>query len=597
MNFIISGAWSAGWKVSITKTGDTNPVIRNNFINLGVDVRNDAYCQIVHADEKIFCLIGDFIIPELWRTDTIKFLKDYFSDFSIEKLRGAKGNFYLIIIDEKSQQIKITSSMMSILPLYYFISDAVFMVSSRADSIVKQCNTIFKVNNTYILEHLLFGYSLQDSTIFRGIKLLPVNSYFEINGIKSSIWEHTRVADYFVSTPVPWQESLEALSDMFIDRAKDYFPDEPYFSSFTGGLDSRTILALGLSVGGQITAYSYGGSDDKDVYIPGDICKKINVPYQPFILNENYARQMFFQDAQEANQITEGMLRFSRATYLFMSREISKVSNYMLSGNFGSELLRTARMSGNVISETAFEIFESISDKELAHRIKNSPRFKYLHLSAFQHELEDIIEKCLDYRKRSDKLLLTNQRFYQFMFEEVFRKYFGAEIVLENQYLINRTPFLDFGFFAEILKSEFAGCNTRFRASNPFDRFVGQALYPSIIKKTYPLLLKYKLDREYSPGDFLSGVGRIRIACGYLRRKIYKDRNRYHQPEYNRIAMDLNMSRIDPATYDLPFVKMGLFSSLLKDRNNSSDYINLNIYLSLLDYLSQIRNKLGNVTF
>ena len=44
------------------------------------------------------------------------------------------------------------------------------------------------------------------------------------------------------------------------------------------------------------------------------------------------------------------------------------------------------------------------------------------------------------------KNMTKNQQFYKIVFDEVIRKYFGAEMVNQYRFLVNRTPFLDIDF-------------------------------------------------------------------------------------------------------------------------------------------------------
>ena len=595
MNFIFSIPLKQKWEVRIESDGKLSASDSGKRAVLQLESTGHIQNRIVSVDEKTCCVIGDFIIPEERRHDSNDYLISFFRGFSTERLRETKGNFYLIIISEQEQLIRIVPGMMSLLPVYYSFSEDTLTVSSRADSIVKLNRGKFTVSKRYILEHLLFGYGFLENTLFREIKLLPVNSIIETQKGEWRIFTHTRISDLFVNSPVPWRKSVEHITDLFIERSADYLPDQAYYSSLTGGLDGRTILAAGLARGKQITAYSYGSASDKDVYIPQKICRDINIPYRAFILDQNYAEKSFMSDAREANLITEGNLRFSRATYLMLAREISRESAFMLSGNFGSELFRTPRKAGNMISSLVFAMFETDSDLEMANLIKQSQILKYLDISLFKLELEELADDCLAYRSNLRKTISRIQGFYVYMFEEVFRKYFGPELILENTCISNRTPFIDFKFVSEILKSELAGCNSDFMTKNPFSRYKGQVVYPYIIKKTYPRLLNYKLDREYSPGDFLTLAGKARIARGFLLRKLFVDRSRYKQPGYNRLAMNVNISKIDSSAYDFKFINRGNFDPLFQNEGWSDDYIGFNIMVSLYDYLKTVTTGNTNV--
>ena len=595
MNFIITIPLKQKWSVRIQESGRVSEPSAEDSAVLRLERSGHSRSKILRLEGRVFCIVGDFIIPEANRHDEEAFLQRFLSGFTTERLRETKGNFYLIIIDEQEQSLKVMSSMMSILPVYYASLKDTLILSSRADAIVQSNRDGFSVSRKYILEHLIFGYGFLNDTLFNEIKLLPANSAIELDNGKWRVSQHTLVKDLFDNTPKPWKDSVEEITDLFIERIADYFPEKKYYSSLTGGLDGRTVLAAGLARGKEITAYSYGAESDKDIYIPRDICRAINLPYRAFILDKDYAKQYFLDDARAANRITEGNLRFSRATYLLLAREISRESEFMLSGNFGSELFRTPRKPGNMIAQVVFAMYGTDSDSELADIFRNLPVLRYLEQELFKNELEELITECLEYRNSVLKTHSKIQGFYIYLFEEVFRKYFGPELILENQYITNRTPFLDFKFMERALRSELAGCNSEYVTENPFNRYKGQVVYPYIIKKTYPELLKYKLDREYSPADFLTAVGKLKIAYGFVLRKLFIDRGRYRQPGYNRLAMSTTIGILDPEEYDFGLINLKNFAPLFHNDGWSDDYISFNIMLSLFDYMKTISIENPNV--
>ena len=597
MNFVLKIPLKPRWKLDFSQTPGEDWFNDDPNARIYLEEEKMKCHQSTDFSGNRFIIVGDFIVPAGDRDKSDKFIKEFLEDFKPEKLREARGNFYLISVNEAKQNVSVFNSLFSILPVYYHEMRDHIIVSSRLDSILKISRQTFELSKRYILEHLLFGYGFLNDTYFNGIKLLPANHFFEVRDNLLTISSHTRISDFFMAEPLTWKSSVDSLSDLFIERASDYLPDEPYYSSLTGGLDSRTLLALGLSLNKQLTAYSYGSEDDKDVWIPGEICKSLGLNYQPFILDEKYAINDFFHNAKGANYITEGTIRFSRATYMYMADEISKATDYMISGIFGSELMRTTRMYGNLVSHIVFDMFQSMSDLELSKRVRNSPKLRYIISDYFRDEIAEIIQECIEYKNKFKKGLSPNQRFYNFMYEEVFRKYFGSELILENRYLINRTPFLDFKFITELFKTELAGCNGRYMTKSPFERYKGQVLYPTIIKKTYPRLLNYKLDREYYPRNFLSLSGRIRITTGFLLRKTLLDKKRYRQPGYNYQAIKININKISKINYNFPFINNNEFSLLFDNERWKRDHINFNIYISLLDYLDQVKQIHRNVKF
>ena len=69
--------------------------------------------------------------------------------------------------------------------------------------------------------------------------------------------------------------------------------------------------------------------------------------------------------------------------------------------------------------------------------------------------------------------LSKNQQFYVIVYEEIFRKYFGSEMVNQFRYIKNRTPFLDIDFLRSIFKTKLAGIHSDLFERNPMKRYKG----------------------------------------------------------------------------------------------------------------------------
>ncbi len=143
----------------------------------------------------------------------------------------------------------------------------------------------------------------------------------------------------------------------------------------------------------------------------------------------------------------------------------------------------------------------------------------YLNPLVISESMTNLIGEIGGWLNKLPSRLTVNQKFYVYIFEEVFRKYFGPEIIVQRTSVNHRAPFLCFSFIERILKTGFAGANSGFNERNPLKRMQGQVLYSSIIKKTNPALLNFRLDRGYKPGDLLSRSGVMKITLEYLKNK------------------------------------------------------------------------------
>jgi len=435
-------------------------------------------------------------------------------------LNNLSGHFYYILFKKTIDEIIVGNSMFSILPLYYYKSHDKITFSNNAIQLAAH----LKLNTSskrFMLETILFNYPLFNHSIIEGINLLPSNSYVKISGANIDIVKHTKIESYFSSSPVSWRKSINDIRDFFLnDTIKKYLPDNHYCHALTGGFDGRTLVSSALYHKKNFSCYSFGTSESKDTVIASMLAGMVGVPFINIELNNNYIKESSLSDGREFVQNSSGSATFARAHYLYAAKKLAGEFEYIVTGNFGSEIFRAAHVAGVVISKCLYDLFKAKNADEGIKAVENSSEFNYLNTENFYDAWEELKSDlfnlpCYDNEYSS---LTQNQKFYVFVFEELFRKYFGAEMVNQFRYLKNRTPFLDFDFLKELFKTELAGIHSDFFEHNPLKRYKGQVLYAYIINKAYPPFGRIITDKGYRPDDLLNFCGKLNITIGYLRK-------------------------------------------------------------------------------
>ncbi len=524
--------------------------------------------------------LGDLVVPQ--KMDRNKYLSEFFTSFSDSKIRELKGHFYLILIDINSHEIKCFNSMFSILPIYLFENTNSIIISSSIQRLYEYQKQSLTVNKKFIVEKLVFNYAFLDDTIYNEVRLLPSNHYIKINN-KLEIIKHTSIENYFTNAPQSWRKAIEPVSELFLSTVSNYFPANHFYITLTGGFDGRTLVGCALNNNLNFSTLSYGSEIDKDITIPSYIANKIDRLHHTFILDQKYAQTEYIQNLENIILNTDCNASLSRSHYSYIAREISLNSDYLLSGNFGSEIIRTWRIPGVMTSEFLLKSFETDNQKKLNEYLNNYSSLRLLHKEHFKKEIEELTEQIFCFKEKYSKTFSRNQVFYIYFFEQIFRKYFGPEIVIQNFHsLFNRTPFIDFVFLREILKTELAGANGRYLERNPFLRFRGQILYSHILKKINSPLLDFPTDRGYKPKDFFSIMGKTRIFLNYLNNNLIvkKDKN---FTQYNELCFQLSRDYFSVLSIPkIEFNQDALFNIKSRLKSDLSQALSIMIYLNKL---------------
>lgn len=490
---------------------------------------------------------GDPICTDTFRTGL-------HSKRSIEFIvNNLSGHYYYIFYDRNNHQFLIGNSFFSILPIYFYNCNNRLILSDNAFSLGRHIG-MTSLSKRFVLESQLFNYPLFNHSVIDGISLLPSNSgmVFGRNGVK--ITKHTSIEKLFCQNPLRLKNSVGRLTDSFLGVIKKYLPEENYFTALTGGFDGRTLTAAGRYHGRSFTCYCFGTTASNDLKLASEIAAEAGIPFLPIELGNDYIMNYSLDAGKEFIIRSSGTGTFARAHYIFSVRQLAGRTRYLLTGNFGSEIFRAVHVPGVVISPDLYSLFMSENPEQAYQKLLSSTRMKYLNRAELGSVLADLKNDiaCLPCFNSQYSYLSRNQQFYVFVFEELFRKYFGAEMISQAGYLINRTPFLDIEFLKQLMETEFAGIHSGFFEENPFKRYKGQVLYAHIIRKAFPQLGKMVTDKGYRPDDLISVTGKPRIIAGYIRKRL-KRKADMDDPNGVRSAWELNRPHYEslPVNNDL----------------------------------------------
>jgi asparagine synthase (glutamine-hydrolysing) len=435
-------------------------------------------------------------------------------------LNNVYGHYYFVLTDNVKGQINIGTSLFNILPLYYAVYGEDLLFSGNVIDLAEHTGG-HAVSKRFILEFVLFNYPLFNTSFYEGTELVPSNSYISVNDKGWAIKKHMHIEDLFSGSPEKTPISTDEIAGQFLLTTKKYLPDQPYFSSLTGGFDSRALLAASLFLSRKVTCYCFGTSDAADTKISSELARDTGIPFKMIRLDNDQYFSESFANGMAFVKNASGTASFARAHYLYSARQLAVDSDIIVTGNFGSEVIRTVNKSGLAFPDNLIGLFIAQDLRKAFAVIESGREFGLLRKEAFANEWNDLKEEILAKPVFQNKYqsLTRNQRFYVYVFEEVFRKYFGAEIVNQFYHLSNRTPFLDIDFIRAIMQTRLAGVNSRFFEDNPLKRFKGHMLYSTIIRKAYPLLGEATTDKGHRPDDLATLWGKINILKGYLRKK------------------------------------------------------------------------------
>ena len=228
--------------------------------------------------------------------------------------------------------------------IYFHLADDVLYFASEAKALLAVLPKLRTFDPEGVADFLAFGSCGGTRTLFKGISRLAGASLwiFDSGG-------KAKRQTYF--NPSEWESlkplTVEDFESAFVETARSVIPryaqaDTEIGFSITGGLDTRMILACLSAKNSNLTCYTYGAaaSDTLDVKIGREVATKLGYSHRT-LRAENQLIAEFQNYLDRSIYISDGCASALSSHELFFSEKARAIAPVRLTGNFGSEVLRS----------------------------------------------------------------------------------------------------------------------------------------------------------------------------------------------------------------------------------------------------------------
>lgn len=254
------------------------------------------------------------------------------------------GLFSGVLLDENKRCAYLFLDRFASERVYYHRSGAQLYFASEAKALLAIFPELREFDAEGVAQFLAYGSCHGTQTLFRGINRLNGASLwvFDAGGADSC-------ETYF--SPSEW-EGLDMLPEeefetAFVETSRSVFPaylnaESEVGFSITGGFDTRMILAALSQEERQLACYTYGASsgDTRDVRIGRKIADSLSLRHQTLRLDDQFI-QGYQSYLDRSVFISDGCASALNAHELFFSERARTISPIRLTGNYGSEVLRS----------------------------------------------------------------------------------------------------------------------------------------------------------------------------------------------------------------------------------------------------------------
>lgn len=489
--------------------------------------------RAIYESEKLLVIIYgycftrlDSALPNKKRLDATE-LAELFDSFGQQITDMIKGSYTIAIYQKLNNILDVFSDELNLRNVYYAHSGKNFLVASSLALFPVYSPADFnQPNHKSILEYYLFDFTLVNETFLDNVNTIPSGCHLKFENNRLTNRQFWNIFEKFgqIKPVLGTEEAFHACDTLLKANLELYLshPDKTAVA-LTGGYDSRTNLALLGKNAKKYTYYSYGFPGSYDIDLSKKIASKAGLIYHPIELNKEY-EQSFNLNAQTAILLGDGISEMTRANYVFAYRDFDKKYKYILTGLFGSELIKRPTSLGGYIDKNVKLLlsgkniladYEQIIQSALQNDcIKKEIIVEYK--DAIYHDLKNNPFLCNDYE--------ASLKFFFFITGEGILNYFRKEIKVERPWVENLHPFLDIEFIELLLKTPFPWIYNWDQKKSLLGNLQIHKFYAWLITKNNPLLGNIISTHAYKPRFLLKKIYLpfLVIQYAYFRNKILK---------------------------------------------------------------------------
>ena len=256
------------------------------------------------------------------------------------------GRFQGLLLDRPSGTALLFNDRWGLHRLYYHEAADAFYFAAEAKAILAVRPELRTLDPRGLAELISCGCVLENRTLFKGIDVLPPASAWTFRkgvGERRECYFHPK--EWEEQEPLAPEDYYQQLRSIFAANIPKYFGgDHPVAVSLTGGLDSRMIMAWLRAPAGSIQCFSFGGPfrDCYDVTIARKVAKICGQPHRTIYLGQEFLEK-FPHYAQQTVLRTEGCVNVMHSPDLYINEIARTIAPVRMTGNYGSEVLRSHR--------------------------------------------------------------------------------------------------------------------------------------------------------------------------------------------------------------------------------------------------------------
>jgi hypothetical protein len=528
-----------------------------------------------YSDDNITLIIFGYLFerdgdtPQIKSRFTARELKDWWVAGNRIYLDQFKGSYTVVVSDHISGEINVVTDPLNVRNVHYFEHKGTFAISSSVDAIIAYMRSVGispAVNRVAFFQQYMLDFILQDETLVQDVHSVPAGHRMKIN--KQGL-ELTRYWDIFREFQVEkprygrWK-GFKKLNIYLREHVRNHV-DTPIHTSIalTGGYDSRALTALLGKKAVDYSFFSYGYGSSWDMSIPKKIAEGQKLRFQSYRFDKKFEEE-FEENVKVALSLSQGTALFTQANIPFIYRNYLKYRTSILTGLFGSELIKFPSGRGLFVDENMLSVLMSKNPRSTLELMVDKIPYP-LNKELVTGELREKLIQSILQHPVIDKKLNPSEKFFFYLVNVGARKYFSREIAMERPFVDNLHPFWDVDFIKLLLQTPYTWVHHWSDKKNFFTNVKLHRLYAKLIFKNNKQLSFYISSHATRPIFLISNLFLPFLAFDYFkfRKKIKNETILYPFKIQDNYLSDF----LEDKTFDENIRKLLLNNPNAKRRN------------------------------
>lgn len=455
--------------------------------------------QLVNIDD-IIVLIDGFVLPRFDFKDVFSERKNgelvvyLYKKYGEKFIQYLKGTFNLIVL--KNGKFKLYNDHIGLKKFFIYEANSEFLISSDINYITR--NKELQLDKTGLAVNSLFHHFTGGVTLYKNVRTSPNASEITFSDkLETEVyWSYKELAEF---------ERQNLSFDNFADKIThitkgylDYIGSDKISMTLTGGMDSRTILALLLKLGYKPNTFTFGRGVSADVEAAKKIAKSFNLKFNNYAV-PNPTSEWYDSLTDEIVEMGNPLIHIHRAHRLdAIKKEIEHNPDVkvLFTGAMGGEGIRGLHYDNLIVTNFVKRLHQGDDNT-----IMNEVLYDYF-IDQDKIDIDDVhgVVKKLNYFSDDRKL----NEFYV-LYELVASLHDYQDLTIyQNKLPYVISIFLDIDYLEMLFSSQHSLFDKDNLAGNQFKRINIPEVHCNLIDRIYRPLSKFKFVNGFSPREFLT---------------------------------------------------------------------------------------------